>query len=185
LKPRPEPIRLSKSAARPGPFCGAPKAWRAAGLLRPLTSAAPSGKKNRVATQPRRGVRWPRVGSREKLGHAEIRVRTVGKQKCNAHSVATHAHAGWPKATYSRKMTDSTADVGSVTGSTETAPPRAGHQREVINYIHGRKTQPGKKRPPATNTPHKPREATPRWPRRCPRRPSSTHRSKWPDRYGC
>jgi hypothetical protein len=124
-------------------------------------------------------------GPREKLGHAEMRVRTVGKQKCNAHSMATHAHAGWPKATYSRKMTDSTADVGAVTGSTETAPPRAGHQREVINYIHGRKTQPRKKRPPATNTPHKPREATPRWPRRCPRRPSSTHRSKWPDRYGC
>jgi hypothetical protein len=70
-----------------------------------------SGKKNCVATQPRRGVRGPR----QKREHAEMRVRTVGKQKCNAHSVATHAHAGWSKATYSRKITDSTADVGAHT----------------------------------------------------------------------
>jgi hypothetical protein len=54
-------------------------------------------------------------GPLEKREHAEIRVRTVGKQKYNAHSVATHAHAGWPKATYSRKITDSMADVGAHT----------------------------------------------------------------------
>jgi hypothetical protein len=77
-----------------------------------LPAAQPtSGKKNRVATQPQHGVRGPRP----KCEHAEMRVRTVGKQKCIAPSVATHAHAGWPKATYSRKITDSSADVGAHT----------------------------------------------------------------------
>jgi hypothetical protein len=61
------------------------------------------------------GRAWAAHGPRQKREHAEMRVRTVGKQKCNAHSVATHAHAGWPKATYSRKITDSTADVGAHT----------------------------------------------------------------------
>jgi hypothetical protein len=56
-------------------------------------------------------------------------VRSVGKLKRNTHSVATDAYAGWSKATYSEKMTDSTADMGAVTESTETAPARAGHQR--------------------------------------------------------
>jgi hypothetical protein len=67
-------------------------------------------------------------GVRGERGNAEGRGRSEGTPNCNAHSVATDVHPGWPKATYSRKMTDSTADVGAVTGSTETAPPRAGHQ---------------------------------------------------------
>jgi hypothetical protein len=92
-----------------------------------MSQIGPSGKKNRVAAPP--WCAWAARGPREKREHAETRVRTVGKQKCNAHSVATQAHAGWLKATYSRKMTDSTADVGAVTGSTETAPARAGHRK--------------------------------------------------------
>jgi hypothetical protein len=75
-----------------------------------------------VATLPLLGLRGLRVGRVRTVGTLKCnaysragRVRTVGKRKCNAHSVATDAHAGWPKATYSRKMTDTTADVGAHT----------------------------------------------------------------------
>jgi hypothetical protein len=61
-----------------------------------------------------------------------MRVRTVGKQKCNAHNVATHAHAEWPKATYSRKMTDSTADVGAhASGRSQSQHVRSTHECQI------------------------------------------------------